>query len=127
MSYLVSSYSKWTVLVFVFAFLFLAIPATGQTVLAPTALLSLYSNKCIDVAGGLLTDGTKAILFDCFGPPNQQFTLKPINGSFQLIASHSGKCRPVAARTIRFYGPPCFPQAACISSSIKKAGAAWRC
>ena len=88
--------SQWIAFPVVLAFLVLAIPAVGQPVQTATAIMSPFSNKCIDVAGGFITDGTKAILYDCFNPPNQRFTLKPYNGAFQIVASHSGKCLNVS-------------------------------
>ena len=39
-------------------------------------ITSANSGKCLDIEGGVATDGAKLIQYACSGRPNQQFRLK---------------------------------------------------
>ncbi|AKJ29508.1 cellulase family glycosylhydrolase [Caldimonas brevitalea] len=54
------------------------------------------SGLCIDIQGASRSSGARALLWNCHGKPNQQFTRRDVgNGNYQLVARHSGLCLDV--------------------------------
>ncbi len=61
-------------------------------------LLVQNSNKCLDVASALKTDGAKVQQWGCHGGPNQKWRMESKGGGwFLLRARHSNKCLDVAS------------------------------
>lgn len=54
------------------------------------------SNRCLDVAGGVVDNGTRTITWDCHGGPNQQWTVNA-DGTIRSVAS--GRCLEVQGGT----------------------------
>ncbi|GIG55672.1 hypothetical protein Lfu02_00440 [Longispora fulva] len=53
--------------------------------------MSAYSNKCVDVAGGLTANGTHVQLYDCNGTASQRWTVTAAH-----TLSAFGKCMDVS-------------------------------
>jgi Ricin-type beta-trefoil lectin domain len=49
----------------------------------------VYGNKCLDASGQGTVNGTKVIIWDCNGQPNQQWTL---NADRTVTGVQSGLC-----------------------------------
>ena len=54
---------------------------------------TLNQSKCLDIYGASQANGARAILWDCHGQGNQQWTYDPTNKSLKV--GHSGKCLDV--------------------------------
>ena len=67
-------------------------------------LVDAGTNRCADVFGASIDNGTPVIQWDCNGQANQTFQLRPLpdaagtaTGYVQIVAQHSGKCLHVSA------------------------------
>ncbi|MFF4716912.1 non-reducing end alpha-L-arabinofuranosidase family hydrolase [Streptomyces eurythermus] len=65
--------------------------ATPAQAASSGALRGVGSNRCLDVAGGVETDGTALQLYDCWGGTNQQWTLTDAN----QLTVYGNKCLDV--------------------------------
>lgn len=55
-------------------------------------VVAVHSGKCLDVSGASTADGAAVIQYTCGSGTNQQWQLRPVGGSSQLVARHSGRC-----------------------------------
>ena len=55
-------------------------------------VVAVHSGKCLDVTAASTADGAAVIQYTCGSGTNQQWQVRTVGSSFQLVARHSGKC-----------------------------------
>jgi lysophospholipase L1-like esterase len=61
----------------------IAVPPTGS----PAVLSNPQSTRCLDISGGVNTDGAQAIIWDCHGQTNQRWT-RTAAGELRVFGDH---------------------------------------
>ncbi|MBI1891979.1 MAG: RICIN domain-containing protein, partial [Burkholderiales bacterium] len=77
-----------------FAYAFQQGTAHAQT--AYSTVVNVNSGKCADVEAGGWNTGDRIIQYACHNLDNQQWTLTPYNGSYQLVGKRLGQCMTVS-------------------------------
>lgn len=57
-----------------------------------TSVVAANSGKCIGISSASTTPGTRSLQWRCTGVPDQQWTLRPLGGAFQVVNQNSGQC-----------------------------------
>jgi galactose oxidase len=56
------------------------------------SIVASSTGKCIGVTGASMTPGSGAIQWRCNNAPDQQWTVRPLAGGYQIVDQNSGQC-----------------------------------
>jgi hypothetical protein len=85
-------------------------PYSAPIAVGPHRIGSVHSGKCVDVAGGSLSDGAQVWQWSCHGGGNQLWQVQQVGfEDYRLVAVHSGRCLTVfhAGEGARIEQQPC--------------------
>ncbi len=57
-----------------------------------TSIVAASTGKCVGITGGSTTPGTASVQWRCNGAADQQWTVRPLNGGYQIVDQSSGQC-----------------------------------